>query len=110
MNEKKMLEKEITMIVMKMIVGAVIGVIVANIIGYPEMAFSMAIMFSGVVEGWKVVNNIFSTYIGLDMESFIFSLFFLLVKIMISAALGFFLSIGKLIISVVKYVMVRRSL
>lgn len=94
MSEKEILLKKIAGIVIKMVIGACIGVPVAAFMEYNTTA--MVILFSGFIEGWKVISRFMGTFIAGGVYGIFLSLFLLFIKVFLACLIGFFVTLWSL--------------
>lgn len=95
MSEKEILIKEIIGIVIKMVIGVCIGIPVAALFEFNTIA--TVILFSGFIEGWKVMNRFIGTFIAGGAYGLALSLFIFCIKVFLAALVGFFVTLWSLI-------------
>lgn len=102
--------KEILIILVEALVGAMIGFLFgSNVGGSVDDGILFAILCSGLIEGWKVINEFVGTFIGYGAYGLAFAIVLNAVKVIIACCLGFCISVGKIIYLVIKFIVAARK-
>lgn len=102
--------KEIVIILVEALIGAMIGFFLGtNFGGDVEQGIWLAILFSGLIEGWKVLDEFVGTFMGYGAYGCGFAIVLNMVKVLLSCCLGFCLSVGKVIYLIVRFIILTRK-